>query len=60
MVSKKHKIHISRNYYQNHKKLISQKRKLDRHFKNISKEMTHIMSYQDMLETLRYIKKTYY
>jgi hypothetical protein len=50
----------SREYYLKNKERVLLNRSIDRQFKTISKEFTYIMNYRDMLETLRYIKKTYF
>jgi hypothetical protein len=50
----------SRLYYLKNKEKVLLNRSIDRQFKTISKEFTYIMNYRDMLETLRYIKKTYF
>jgi hypothetical protein len=47
-------------YYKYNKKRILENQKINREFKVISKELSYIMGYENMLETLRYIKKTYY
>lgn len=53
--SEQHKI-----YYMLNRETVLKKRRIDRHFQKISKEFTYIMSYEDMLDTLRYIRKTFY
>ncbi len=50
----------SKLYYLKNRERVLLNRHTDRYFKKISKELTHIMDYNDMLDTLRYIKKTYY
>lgn len=47
-------------YYMLNRETVLKKRRIDRHFQKISKEFTYIMSYEDMLDTLRYIRKTFY
>jgi hypothetical protein len=49
----------SRSYYLKNKERVLLNRHIDRDFQRISKEFSYIMGYENMLETLRYIKKTY-
>jgi hypothetical protein len=47
-------------YYNANKEKVLFNRRIDRDLKRVSKEFSFIMKYKDMLEALRYIKKTYY
>ena len=44
-------------YYLKNKERVLNNRHIDREFKKISKELSYIMGYENMLDTLRYIKK---
>jgi hypothetical protein len=60
MVSKIYKQEQDKIYYMLNRHKFIQNRRIDRQFQKISKELDYIMGYGYMLETLRYIKKTYY
>jgi hypothetical protein len=49
----------SRNYYLQNRDKVLFNRRVDREFKYYSKELCDIMGYKNMLDTLRYLKKTY-
>jgi hypothetical protein len=50
----------SKLYYLKNRERVLLNRHTDRYFKKISKEFSYIMGYENMLDTLRYIKKNYY
>ena len=49
-----------RAYYLKNKDRVLLNRSIDRDLQRISRKLNYIMGYENMLETLRYIKKTYY